>query len=134
MIYKRRNSFLFSKTFYSLLCFSRSDPNSMFFLVFLNKLTHLFLCLLFVFFVTYGAVFKKSFSLPSFDLTITSNLISVFMKGAGWSHTNLLFNKAIVFKTDKQVSLKCFRYFSLICKFEFLSLFSTWSLKRGLQI
>ena len=66
----------------------------------------------------------------SFDLTIIALWISLFMKGAWFARINLLFNGAIVLTIDRQVSLKYFRSLSLICKVEFLSLFSIWSLKR----
>ena len=91
------------------------------FLVFLNKLTHLFLCLLYAF-LSLSDLLLRNFFL-SFDLTITPRWISLFMKGAWFARINLLFNGAIVFTTDRQVSLKCFKSLSLICKFEFISLF-----------
>ena len=56
---QRRNFTLFSKTFYYLLHLLRSDSNSM---PFRFSLTHLFLCLLHTFFVTFGYTFKEFFS------------------------------------------------------------------------
>ena len=49
----------------------------------------------------------------NFDLTITACLISLFMKGILFAYNylliSMLFNGAIVFKTDRQISLKYFR-------------------------
>ena len=102
------------KTLYYLLCLLRSNSNSMVFLVSLNKLTHLFLCLLYDFLSLLNLLLRNFFL--SFDLTITAHWISLFMKGAWFFRINLLFKGAFVFTTDKQVSLKCFRPLSLICK------------------
>ena len=63
----------------------------------------------------------------SFHLTITPCWISLFTKGAWFASINLLFDGAIVFTTDRKVSLKYFKLLSLN-KFEFISLFNTWSL------
>ena len=82
------------------------------------------------FFVTYESAFKNFFL--CFDLTITARWISLFMKGAWFAHINLVFNWAIAFTTDRQASLESFECLSFICKFEFLSSFSTWSLKKVL--
>ena len=73
-----------------------------FFCVFLDKLTHLFPCLLRAF-LSMTDILRIFFL--SFDLIITARRNSLFMKSAWFARINLLFNRAIVFATDRQVSL-----------------------------
>ena len=112
MIYQRGNFLLFCKTSYlklilsktyHLLCLLRSNLNSMLFgFSLINQRIYFFVYCMF--FCHFWTCFLTNFFL-SFDLTITSRWISLFMKGAWFARINQLFNGAIVFTTDWQVSL-----------------------------
>ena len=124
------NFLLFSKTIYYLLCLLRSDWNSMpFWFSLINY--HIYFFVFCMLFLSLSDLLLRNFFL-SFHLTITPRWISLFMKVAWYVRMNMLFNRAIVFATDRQVSLKCFKPLSFICKYDFLSLFNTWSPERVL--
>ena len=121
---------MFSETLHCLLCFSRSNLNGMLFWFFLINY-HIYFFAYCMLSVTCGSTFMNSFSHLWPDHNILLNFF--IYEGVWFARINPLFNEAIVLKTDGEVSLKCFRSLSLIFKLEFLSLFSTWSLKRVLS-
>ena len=82
-----------------------------------------------MFFLSLKDPLLRNFFLSS-DLTTKAHWISLFIKGAWFARINLHYNGTIMFKTDRQVSLKCFRFLSLICNFDSLSSFRIWSLER----